>query len=203
MAPAILSRYYDPVTTPEEADFAIVFMDSPVSLGYSAEDGYLPITLQYRPYTAVSAREKSLAGGDPHERSDNRSYRGKTNTALNQMDLDSFLETRQAMGDKPVVAVVNLSNPMVMAEFEPLADAIVLGFDCQIQAILDMLSGAYEPSGLLPCQIPADMETVETQCEDVPRDMRCHTDACGNTYDFAFGMNWSGPIEDDRVRKYR
>ena len=203
VAPAILSRYYDPVTTPEEADFAIVFMDSPVSLGYSAEDGYLPITLQYRPYTAVSAREKSLAGGDPHERSANRSYRGKTNTALNQMDLDSFLETRQAMGDKPVVAVVNLSNPMVMAEFEPLADAIVLGFDCQIQAILDMLSGAYEPSGLLPCQIPADMETVETQCEDVPRDMRCHTDACGNTYDFAFGMNWSGPIEDDRVRKYR
>lgn len=204
VSPELLKKYFDPVNTPEEADCAIVFMDSPSSMGYDAKKGgYLPITLQYRPYTAVKAREVSLAGGDPHEESPNRAYLGKTNTALNAADLDIFLKTKEDMGDKPVIAVVNLSNPMVMAEFEPLADAILLSFDCQTQAVLDVASGKAEPSGLLPCQLPADMETVETQFEDVPRDMRCHVDTCGNVYDFAFGMNWSGIIRDQRVDIYK
>lgn len=202
--PQLLEKYFDRAETPEDADFAMVFMDSPASMGYDAKKGgYLPITLQYRPYTANNARAVSLAGGDPHEDSPNRSYRGKTNTALNEADLDIFLKTKAAMGDKPVIAVVNLSNPMVMAEFEPLADAILVSFDCQIQAVLDVISGKFEPQGLMPCQTPADMETVEAQFEDVPRDMRCHVDELGNVYDFAFGMNWSGVIQDDRVETYR
>ena len=57
--------------------------------------------------------------------------------------------------------------------------------------------------GLLPCQLPADMKTVEEQCEDVPRDMRCYVDSEGNTYDFAFGLNWTGRIMDRRVKKYQ
>ena len=52
-------------------------------------------------------------------------------------------------------------------------------------------------------QMPADMKTVEEQQEDVPRDMRCYQDADGHTYDFAFGLNWSGPINDPRVEKYK
>ena len=50
--------------------------------------------------------------------------------------------------------------------------------------------------------MPANMETVETQFEDVPRDMKCHVDSDGNTYDFAFGLNWSGAIKDNRTAKY-
>ena len=46
------------------------------------------------------------------------------------------------------------------------------------------------------------MEAVEAQLEDVPRDMECYTDAAGNTYDFAFGLNWSGKIDDERTAKY-
>ncbi len=67
----------------------------------------------------------------------------------------------------------------------------------------DLVSGAAEPSGLLPMQLPADMRTVEEQHEDAPHDMRCHVDADGNTYDFAFGLNWKGVINDNRTRKYR
>jgi len=54
----------------------------------------------------------------------------------------------------------------------------------------------------LPCQLPADMRTVEEQCEDLPYDMDCYVDADGNAYDFAFGLNWSGVIKDERVKKY-
>lgn len=73
----------------------------------------------------------------------------------------------------------------------------------QDQALMDILTGAIEPSGLLPLQMPADMKTVEEQSEDVPHDMKCHQDSEGNTYDFAFGMNWEGVIMDDRVSKYK
>ena len=73
----------------------------------------------------------------------------------------------------------------------------------QPQAYLDIISGKFEPSGLLPVQFPADMKTVEEQFEDTPRDMECYMDADGNVYDFAYGLNWSGVIDDDRVKKYR
>jgi beta-glucosidase len=52
-------------------------------------------------------------------------------------------------------------------------------------------------------QLPADMKTVEEQMEDVPHDMVVHADAAGNAYDFAFGLNWSGVISDERTLKYK
>ena len=33
--------------------------------------------------------------------------------------------------------------------------------------------------------------------------MRCHTDADGHTYDFAYGLNWSGVINDERTQTYK
>ena len=92
---------------------------------------------------------------------------------------------------------------MVMSEIEPYTDAILLSFGVQNQAILETVCGTNEPSGLLPMQLPANMKTVEEQFEDVPRDMECHVDADGNKYDFAFGLNFSGVINDDRVKNYR
>lgn len=70
------------------------------------------------------------------------------------------------------------------------------------KAFLEIITGQVEPSGLLPLQMPANMETVEAQFEDVPRDMECYVDSDGNIYDFAFGLNWSGVIKDDRTAKY-
>ena len=110
---------------------------------------------------------------------------------------------RKKMGNKKVIVVVNTSNPFVLSEIEPLADAILITFTIQKQAILDVINGTYEPSGLLPFQMPANMKTVEEQAEDTPRDMVCYTDADGNTYDFAYGLNWSGVIKDERVQKYK
>ena len=68
---------------------------------------------------------------------------------------------------------------------------------------MDIISGATEPSGLLPLQMPADMQTVEEQKEDVPQDMRCHVDSEGHGYDFAYGLNWKGVINDARTAKYK
>lgn len=197
---AIIAKYGTRVQTPEEADVAIVFVDSPSSNAYSKEDrenggnGYLPITLQYRPYTAVKAREVSIAGGDFREGFTNRSYKGKTNTAYNEADLDNILDCRKAMGDKPVIVCAAVSNPMVMHEFEKEVDAIVVEFGVSRAAVLDIVFGDYEPTGRLPIQMPKDMDTVEMQSEDKALDMECHVDEFGNTYDYGFGLNYSGVI---------
>ncbi len=97
--------------------------------------------------------------------------------------------------------IISLAATLSLASCE--ADAIVVTFDVQDQAILDILTGAAEPSGLLPMQMPVDMKIVENQKEDVPYDMTCHLDSEGNSYDFGFGLNWKGVIKGVRVEKYR
>ncbi|NLZ18943.1 MAG: glycoside hydrolase family 3 protein, partial [Bacteroidales bacterium] len=205
----LVEKYYDWTDDPKEADFALVMIQGPQSgSGYDVSDrnrggnGYVPISLQYKDYRADYARAKSLAGGDRLEKSDNRTYKGKTVKTPNINDMKLVIDTKKAMGAKPVVVVVALGRPAV-PEFEPYADAILVTMGVQNQAVLELVSGKAEPSGLLPMQLPADMRTVEEQFEDVPRDMRCWVDADGNSYDFAFGLGWSGVIDDARVAKYR
>jgi len=208
--PEVAKKYFQVVEKPEEADFALVCVDSPKGgVGYSQEDlkkkgnGYVPISLQYSSYKADAARETSIAGGSPMESFTNRSYKGKTILASNTNDMKTVNNTKAKMGTKPVVVVVKVSNPMIFAEIEKSASAILIHMGVQDQAIMDILTGASEPYGLLPFQMPVDMKTVEEQFEDVPRDMKCYVDAEGNTYDFAFGLNWNGIINDKRVAKYK
>lgn len=202
---AVVEKYFDWAETPDDADLAIVFIESPLTDGgYTKEKGYHPITLQYRPYTADSAREQSIGQGDFREIvNPNRSYKGETAVCANEHDLDLVLETRAAMPDKPVITVVRMHNPCILSELEPSANAIMVDFGVQLEAMLTILTGGAEPSGLLPVQLPRDMETVERHCEDKPLDMTPYTDSCGNQYDFAFGLNWSGKINDSRTTKYK
>src|SRR6185312_12466090 len=206
----LIKKYFNVTDDPAKADCAIVFVSSPSGgAGYDADDvknggnGYVPITLQYGPYTATDARTHSIAAGDPVEPGiTNRSYKGKSITAANFNDLKTIKDTKAAMGGKPVIVIITLTKPTIPAEFEKDANAIVATFGVQNQAVLDILTGAAQPSGLLPFQMPANMRTVELQDEDIPHDMICYTDADGHTYDFGFGMNWKGVIHDARTAKY-
>jgi beta-glucosidase len=205
----LVKKYFNVTDDPRVADFALVIISSPDGgSGYDPADlkkggnGYVPITLQYRQYKAVAARGTSIAGGDPFEDFTNRSYRNKIVTAANSSDLDLVLQTRKQMNEKPVIVSILMSKPMVFSEFEKDADVILVNFEIQDQALLEIISGTAEPAGLLPLQMPADMMTVETQAEDVPFDMECHIDTEGNRYDFGFGLNWNGVISDSRTDKY-
>ncbi len=206
----IVKKYFEIVENTEEADFALVGVKSPDGgVGYNREDlnsggnGYVPISLQYSEYTAENARENSLAGGSPLENFINRSYKGKTVTASNIYDMKMIKETKSKMGNKPVIVVVNVSKAMVFSEIETSASSILIHMGVQDQALMDIITGRAEPSALLPFQMPIDMTTVEEQFEDVPRDMKPYLDSEGNTYDFAFGLNWKGVINDERVTKYK
>lgn len=205
----LVQKYFDVTDNPAEADFALVFIESPESgVGYSKENlesggnGYVPISLQYLPYKAEFARDPSIAGGSPFENFTNRSYKEHSVKTSNSKDLKLVIDTKKKMGNKPVVVLLKMANPTVMAEFEKYAQAILVNFDVQHQSIFEILAGNTEPSALLPLQMPANMRTVEEQNEDVPQDMTCFIDSEGNTYDFGFGLNWSGIINDERTTTY-
>lgn len=205
-----VKKYFKVTENPDEADYALVFINSPNSGGgYNSQDaksggtGYVPISLQYGQYTATDARATSIAGGDPLEKFTNRTYKGKSSVAINITDLGMVNDTYAKMKGKPVIVSVNMANPMVFSEFEKNADAIVVDFGVQGQATLDILTGKTEPSALLPLQMPVDMKTVEQQFEDVPHDMKCYTDDQGHVYDFGYGLNWKGVINDARTAKYK
>lgn len=206
---AVVKQYFELVDTPEEADFALLYIFSPEgNWGYSEEDvrqggtGYIPISLQYEDYTATDAREVSIAGGDMKENFTNRTYLDKSESTYNRYDMEQVIQTKQLMGNKPVIVLMQPARPFIPAEIEPYSDALLLGFGVKDEAYLDILCGKAEPYGLLPMQLPKDMRTVELQMEDIAHDMECYVDADGHAYDFAFGMNWQGVIHDKRVKRY-
>lgn len=197
---------------------AIIFITSPSNSTYDDATGeYYPYSLQYGEYTADSdaVRQEAIANGvqvtiidTPYgtstvETVEDRSYYGKTVTATNTHDIDPIHYAAENLPDEAsVIVCLTMNNPTVVAEFEPDADAILVSMVTTDDSIYEIISGKVEPSGLLPCQMPKDMVAVEAELEDVPRDMECYVDASGNTYDFTFGLNWAGVINDDRVAKY-
>ena len=202
-----------------DVDYAVVFISNPsTGNGFdSATETYIPISLQYNEYTAdgENVRQESISQGvvetivsTPYgdtvtRNKEDRSYYGESTVASNLYELTSLLSIAEAVPETcKVIACVSTSNSLIFSEFEPSVDAILVGFGCDASNFLPLVAGEVEPSGLLPIQMPANMDTVEAQNEDVPRDVECYVDADGNTYDFTFGMNWSGVIDDERVATY-
>ena len=211
-------------------DYAIIMDTSPKNYGgvdgnpgYDEEtETYIPISLQYGSYTADSSSVRTVSIAGPLEdveienpygtqyvkQQANISYFGEKANVTNGHVPELVKQTAEKMPEngKVIVAII-ASTTFIPAEFEEYADAILLGFGTSstvtsFNPFLDIISGAVEPSALLPFQMPKDMNTVEAQFEDVPRDMECYVDSNGNTYDFGFGMNWSGVIQDERTKKY-
>jgi len=188
--------YFHLVDSPEQADAAVVFIETPLCDCYSQADvaqggnGYLPITLQYRPYRADAAREHSIAKGDFRENDCDRTYIGKENTPYNATDLDNILLAREKMRDKPVFVVMHIHNPAVVSEFESHVDGIIAHFGVENKVLMEVLSGDANPGGRLPLDLPANMETVEMHCEDVFGDYESHVDSCGNHYRYGFGLHY-------------
>lgn len=195
-----------------QCDMVLAVINNPIpvgnqfeGIGYDKDAGYIPISLQYGKYVADSpaVRRQSIAG----DSGENRSYFGKTAQIVNPMDPESVNYSRECLNklgkNIPVVTLIHSDKPQVFGEIEPNSDAILVGYGVSDRAYFEIVTGKFEPQGLLPMQQPRDMITVEEQKEDVPRDMICYTDSEGNIYDFAFGLNWRGVINDSRTAKYK
>ena len=194
-----------------ECDFAVVYMIAPKQDGAMNDEGkMIGGNLQYHGYTPTKAREVSIAGDNGANWSWNGNPIGDDS---NIADL-YLLEQVKEIATCPIIVIVEAGAPMVMSEVEPLADVILYHFGqdggeigggvwFNPEAVWQIISGEVEPYALLPFQMPASMDAVDSQDEDTIRDVECYVDAAGNTYDFAFGLNWSGVIEDARTATYR
>ena len=192
-------------------DVVLVFAKPPANAsalaGRDELGAYVPLSLQYRPYVADGeyVRRTSLAGDARVDGTrENRSYFSASSQVTNEAQLDQILAAAAVAHEagKPCVVVLDTKRPCCVHEFEREVDAIVLSLSGSDEAACRVVTGAEEPSGLLPFQMPASMEAVEKQLEDAPRDMDCYVDAAGHTYDFMYGLNWSGVIEDVRTQTY-
>ncbi|MBF6626170.1 glycoside hydrolase family 3 C-terminal domain-containing protein [Aerococcaceae bacterium zg-BR9] len=212
----VVTGYKQPESL-EDVDLVIVGMTSPnnghnFSWAGVEEDNktYYPLSLQYREYIAdgENVRKESI-GGDilADGTKENRSYFGNKSKVTNEYDLDALLNAVELVEksgkDIPVVVAMKADNPVIMSEFEDKVDAIVVGFQVSDRALLDIIAGKQEPKGLLPVQFPANMDTVEANQEDVPFDLDVYKDSEGNAYDFGYGLNYNGVIQDERTEMYK
>lgn len=85
---------------------------------------------------------------------------------------------------KPVVVVMSMERPAVLAEFIDSVPGMIATFGSGDDALADVLTGAFDPTGKLPFALPADAASVEQQAEDVPFDF------ARTAYPFGFGLSY-------------
>ena len=204
------------VNGPNQPSFGTAMMSGPVETDEDGNSIFHPRTLQYREYTATEAdgvAAESIAGGvvddiekdSPTNVTENWSPLGQSTTASNESELDKVIAIKEKLpSDAKIILCVSASQPcMCFHELEPYGDVIFWAQQNVDDYFMDIINGDFEPIALLPWNLPADMKAVYSQATDTPRDEECYTDSEGNTYEFAFGLNWSGVIDDDRVAKYK
>ena len=86
-----------------------------------------------------------------------------------------------------VVAVVVMNRAYVLAPIVEAADSVLLvyrpGVTCGAEAVADTLFGENAITGRLPFQIPASMDQVLAQREDMPKDIE------NPLFDYGFGID--------------
>ncbi|MFN8240743.1 MAG: glycoside hydrolase family 3 N-terminal domain-containing protein [Bacteroidales bacterium] len=77
-----------------------------------------------------------------------------------------------AKNGKPVVVAFNPSGSSVVlpSDLKQVTRGSIMIFDALDSALLDVIFGKFNPKGKLPFEIPASMEDVKKQLEDVPFD---------------------------------
>ncbi len=79
---------------------------------------------------------------------------------------------RQVIGDKPAVLIINFTNPWVIDEiYSNTAQqirAVLATFGTTREALLDVVTGRFAPTGKMPFSTPVSEEAVRKQKPDVP-----------------------------------
>jgi beta-glucosidase len=84
----------------------------------------------------------------------------------NNIDVDYVNKLKAT---KPTVIVINFSNPWVISEIDDdKANTMLATFGTTADALVDVLTGKFNPSGKMPFSIPASAEAVINNKSDVP-----------------------------------
>ncbi|HEY9008238.1 MAG TPA: glycoside hydrolase family 3 N-terminal domain-containing protein [Ohtaekwangia sp.] len=84
----------------------------------------------------------------------------------------------------PTIVDIYLDRPAVIPEISEKAKGLLADFGASDAAVLDVIFGKAKPGGKLPIELPASMEAVRNQKEDVPYDSK------DPLYKFGHGLSY-------------
>lgn len=85
---------------------------------------------------------------------------------------EAVAHLREIAAAVPTVVDVHLDRPAILTPIVDAPAAIVANYGANARALLDVLTGAAEPKGKLPFDLPSSMAAVEASREDVPFDTK-------------------------------
>ncbi len=85
--------------------------------------------------------------------------------SANKIDVDHVNELIHA---KPTVVAINYSNPWVIEEIDFAKASVLATFGTTPEALLDVVRGAFNPTGKMPFTTPKNMQVVVDNKSDVP-----------------------------------
>lgn len=126
----------------EEADTAILFLSPKSGTYFNATPGLLELEL------CENKTLKALDGA---------SYEETTLSGLEH--LKEVADSIHIRGGK-VIMSVNVTLPWILGNVEPLADALIAGYDTFFKSQFEVIAGSYKPVGVLPLTLPASEAVI-------------------------------------------
>lgn len=126
----------------EEADIAILFLSPKSGAYFNATPGLLELEI------CEDKTEAALDG---------TSYQETTLTGMDH--LKEVADSIHIRGGK-VIMSVNVILPWILGNVEPLADALIAGYDTYYKAQFEVIAGNSRPVGVLPLTLPASEAVI-------------------------------------------
>ena len=106
---------------------------------------------------------------------------GNTIEVTTLMDVNKIAKTAETVHANGgiVVASINITNPWILTNLEPHVDALIGSFSTSVAARVDVMTGAYNPTGRLPVTMVSCNEVIAT----------VETEIDGETYDICVSPN--------------
>lgn len=92
---------------------------------------------------------------------------------------------RALMQKKPTIIVMQFDSPYVIPELANESAALLATFGVTDEALFDVLTGKFNPTGKLPFELPSSMDAVRGQLEDLPYDSKAPL------FKFGSGLSYS------------
>lgn len=140
---ALIERGMAVVGDYNKADYALLFVDPTSGAYFSATAGYLELDICDGKVVVDVDTETGVPVDTTHEET----------TLKNAGKIAEIAEAVHANGGK-VITNVNFQLAWMMGNVEPYADALLAGFDTFTDATLDVITGLYNPTGVLPITLP-------------------------------------------------
>ena len=112
---------------------------------------------------------------------ENTEKTGEMAEATTLIDVKKIADTAEKVhaNGGSVIASIDISSPWILTNLEPYCDALIGSFSTSVDARMDVLTGAYNPTGKLPVTMVSCNEVIAVN----------ETEVDGNVYEICVSPN--------------